>query len=66
MAWKKWKSYIFPIENDTGLNYGPAGVGVPTLSVSKHRHAKQRFLQNISQNKLVLFQYKKLPPKKKF
>ena len=23
MAWKKWKSYIFPIENDTGLNYGP-------------------------------------------
>ena len=23
MAWKKWKSYIFPKENDTGLNYGP-------------------------------------------
>ena len=62
MTWNKWKSYIFRQTNNIDLNYGPC---VPTTSLVK-RHAIQQLLQNISQNKLVLFQYKKLPHKKKF
>ena len=63
MAWGKWKSYIFKIENDTDVNSPP----FQHCWVSKHRHAKEQFLQNISQNKLEFyFSTKNCLPKKFF
>ena len=51
MAWKKWKSYIFRIKNDAGLNYGLAR----SSNVGIELTVKGPLPQNISQNKLEFY-----------